>query len=414
MEEKYTKLLSTFERIILNTKNEELKNSAKESYATFIYYLAILEKKDLNIYEEMMQSLNIPEDAIKNTLDNIKVSQKNTNSNEFEQESEILKENDKVIDSEQVEETVKEQEIEPTNNKTVEEYILTNVYRNKNQNIGNEHQKLVLKLQEDLKNPNDKLIKTWISNYMSFIEKYKNELDKDKLVEYIYILFKQYDKENKYIDKLPEFIKEFENGTIEKNDKIEEQNQIKEKQEKENETRKEEQKKDAEPLKILNVKKSFKSKKELAVLGIMALVGIGGAVLGAPGMLVLPISAIIHKLYKKGVTNNKLKNFLKKNNYTIDEETQELKDSNGEVITDEKINKSKYEMIKQYLLKLNTKKQDGEIKTEYKKNKMASKLLNTKFVDKLKNIKKRNELEEPKEVEELEENQEIQKGMGLC
>lgn len=406
MEEKYTKLLNTFERIILNTKNEELKNSAKESYVTFIYYLAVLEKKDLKVYEEMMQSLNIPEDAIKNTLDRINVFQlKKDNSNEFEQEDEILKENDKVIENEPIKENVVEKNVNPTSDTTIEEYILTNVYRNKNQNIGNEHQKLVLKLQEDLKNPNDKLIKTWVSNYMSFIEKYKNELDKDKLVEYMHILFKQYDKENKYIDKLPEFIKEIENGNIAKEENIEAPTI---------ETTKEiKQEKEAEPLKILNVKKSFKSKKELAVLGASALVG--GLVFGTSGMLVLPIAAIIYKIYKnKRVTNNKLKKFLKKNNYTIDEETQELKDSNGEVITDEKINKSKYEMIKQYLLKLNTKKQDGDIKTEYKKNKMASKLLNTKFVEKLKNITKRNELEEPKEVEELEENQEIQKGMGLC
>lgn len=407
MEEKYTKLLSTFERIILNTKNEELKTSAKESYAIFIYYLAVLEKKELNVYEEMMQSLNIPDDAIKDTLDKIEISQlKKTNSFEFVQEDEITEENDKIVESEQIEETA--------NDKTVEEYIFTNVYGNKNQNIVNEYQKLVSKLIEDLKNPNDKLIKTWVSNYMSFVSQYKNELDKDKLVEYMHILFKKYDIENKYIDKLPKFIKEFENGTIEKNEEIEEQNnEYIEKQEKENETSKEEKvQKEAEPLKILNVKKSFKSKKELAVLGTTALVGIGGLVFGTPGMLILPISAIIYKLYKnKKVTNNKLKNFLKDNNYTIDEETQELKDSSGEVITDEKINKSKYEMIKQYLLKSNTKKQDGEIKAEYKKNKMASKLLNTKFVERLKNIAKRNELEEQ---EEIEENKDIQKGMGLC
>ena len=70
-------------------------------------------------------------------------------------------------------------------------------------------------------------------------------------------------------------------------------------------------------------------------------------------------------------------------------------------------------MLKQYLLKLDSKKQDGEIKTEYKKNKMASKLLNTKFVEKLKFIKRKN-VPTDLEFKEKEENQEMQKGMGKC
>lgn len=411
MIEKYTKLLNTFQRVILNTKDEELKETTKESYVTFIYELAILEHKDLAIYEEMMKSLNISEEIIKTTLDNIKIY----NPNEQKSNENIVQEdlsntdikNDETIENkENIEEnieSVKEENAE----ENLEEYIYINVYRNKNSKIGDEFQKLVLKLQEDLKNPNDKSIKTWVNNYVAFANHYQDVLDKDKLIKYMYELFEKYDKENTYADKLSDFVKDNEKDSLEKNNKVE--TPIEDgKKEKINNAKEE------KPLKILNIKKSFKSKKELAVLGTTALIGIGGAILGTPGLLVLPLAVIIHKLYKsKGLTNNKLKKFLMKYNYTIDEETKELKDNNGEVITKDKIGKAKYEMLKRYLLKLDGRKQDGEIKTEYKKNKVASKLLNSKFVEKLKNLKSKNE-SEGLEFEELEENQEMQKGMGKC
>ena len=405
MIEKYTKLLNTFKRVILNTKDTELKESAKESYATFIYELAILEHKELNIYEDMMKSLTIPEEIIKTTLDNIeRFHTKEQKSDENTVQDDLSNTNIKNEESLKNKEN-NEENVANTKEESIEEYIFLNVYRNKNSKMGDEFQKLVLKLQEDLKNPNDKSIKTWINNYIAFANHYKNELNKDKLIKYMYELFKKYDKENKYTDKLPEFIKEIEKDSLENDNKLE--GPTKEEQKTEGKNTKEEK-----PLKILNIKKSFKSKKELAILGTTAL--IGGVAFGIPGLLTLPIATIIYKLYKSnGLTNNRLKSFLKNNNYTIDDETKELKDNNGEVITEDKIGKAKYEMLKQYLLKLDSKKQDGEIKTEYKKNKMASKLLNTKFVEKLKFIKRKSR---PEDLwfEELEENQEMQKGMGKC
>ena len=219
MIEKYTKLLNTFQRVILNTKDEELKETTKESYVTFIYELAILEHKDLAIYEEMMKSLNISEEIIKTTLDNIKIY----NPNEQKSNENIVQEdlsntdikNDETIENkENIEEnieSVKEENAE----ENLEEYIYINVYRNKNSKIGDEFQKLVLKLQEDLKNPNDKSIKTWVNNYVAFANHYQDVLDKDKLIIYMYELFEKYDKENTYADQLSDFVKDSEKDSLE-------------------------------------------------------------------------------------------------------------------------------------------------------------------------------------------------------
>ena len=413
MIEKYNKLLSSFEKIIKNTKDEELLNSTKESYEYFIVELAIIEQKDITIYIEKMQSLNFKEDIIKSVIEKINVS----------------KENDTIKTEEVVEQEIKEQAIEETpaeepieeketieKEETLEEYIFFNIYRNENQAIGDEFQKIVLKLQVDLKNPNDVLIETWVNNYLAFVDKYEKELDKEKMIKYMFDLFKKYDKENKYTDNLSNIIKKT-NSSVEE-DKTEEKeetvivepinNEDKVVEENKEESKNNKTELEEKPLKILNIKKSFKSPKVIEGLKATAVLGVGGAVLGLPGLIG---AGIIWGLHKKGITSAKFKNFLKEHNFTIDENTNELKDNNGEVITEEKIGKSKYEMLKQYLLKLNTKKQeDGKIKHDYKKNKIASNLLSSKFVNKLKFIKKNKDTNA--EYDMIEENQEMHKGMG--
>ena len=188
MIEKYNKLLSSFEKIIKNTKDEELLNSTKESYEYFIVELAIIEQKDITIYIEKMQSLNFKEDIIKSVIEKINVSKENDTIKteevvEDKKEEPIIEE---TIDEEVVEQEIKEQAIEeipaeePIEEKetiekeeTLEEYIFFNIYRNENQAIGDEFQKIVLKLQADLKNPNDVLIETWVNNYLAFVDKYE-------------------------------------------------------------------------------------------------------------------------------------------------------------------------------------------------------------------------------------------------
>lgn len=361
--EKDRKILYSLSRIIKFTKNEELRKIASDSFLYFIVDLAFEEKKDINIYVEQLQNLNFPEIEIKEFINKI-------NKNHIEK-------------------TETQQEKKTTD---LETYISENI--DKDPIMAETFRKMESKLVEDLKNPNEALIKTWVNNYISFANNYKDKLDKDKLVKYMYELFNKYDSEKKYINKLSEYIIENKENSLDKKEEI-----------------KSEESKEEKPLKILNIKKSFKNKTELSVLGVSALIGLGGTVLGVPGLLTLPIAAIIWKLYKnKGLTTLKLKNFLTQNNYEIDENTKELKDKNGEIITEDKIGKSKYEMLKNYLFKLNVTKKEGKIKKEYKKNKTASTLLGSKYVDKLKIFKKKDPINEI----EVEANQEIQKGMGKC
>lgn len=364
--EKNNKILNSLSRIIKFTKDEELREIAKDSFIYFIVDLSKEEKKDTSVYIERLQDLNFSENQINQISD--KISENYIS----------LKE-----------------EIQEEQQSDLEKYISETIH--KDPIIEETFKKLEMKLAEDLKNPNETLIKTWVNNYISFVNNYKEILDKDKLIEYMNVLFTKYDSEKKYIGKLPEYLKENTENSIKK--------------EEDKETKTEEKNVDEEPLKILNIKKSFKNKTELSVLGVSALIGIGGTILGTPALLTLPIATIIWKLYKdKGLTTLKLKNFLKQNNYELDEKTKELKDSNGEIVTEEKIGKAKYEMLKNYLFKLNVIKKEGKIKTEYKKNKTASTLLGSKYVDKLKIFKKKHSNNQT----EVEENQEIQKGMGKC
>ncbi len=205
--EKYNKLLSSFEKIINNTKDAELLESAKDSYLYFIKELAISEKKDINNYITKMQSLNFSEVEIKKTVDEINLYFKENNEVVNEENQEIIEEEQNDIEESvvetpatDVEEIVESPEEIPTETKTetLEEYVFINVYRNENQTIGDEFQKMVFKLQEDLKNPNDVLIETWISNYIAFTDRYEKELDKDKMIKYMFDLFEKYDKESKY------------------------------------------------------------------------------------------------------------------------------------------------------------------------------------------------------------------------
>lgn len=415
--EKYNKLLSSFEKIINNTKDAELLESAKDSYLYFIKELAISEKKDINNYITKMQSLNFSEDEIKKTVDEINLYFEENNEVVNEENQETIEEQNDIEESvvetpaTDVEEIVESPEEIPTETKTetLEEYVFINVYRNENQTIGNEFQKMVFKLQEDLKNPNDVLIETWISNYIAFTDRYEKELDKDKMIKYMFDLFEKYDKESKYSNNLSSILEKVNSSKVEMNTEEKKENEeITKVETEDNKEKKEEKLEEEKPLKIINIKKSFKSPKVMEGLKATAVLGVGGALLGVPGLIG---AGIIWGLHKKGITSNKFKDFLKQHNFTIDQKTNELKDSNGEVITEEKIGKSKYEMLKQYLLKLNTKKQEeGKIKHEYKKNKIASNLLSSKFVSKLRFGKKNKNVDA--EYEMIEENEEMHKGMG--
>ena len=111
-----------------------------------------------------MKSLNISEEIIKSTIDNIKKFQiKEQKSDENNVQDDLLSDEPKKEELSEKKEN-NEDTVETSKEENIEEYIFLNIYRNKDSKIGDEYHKLVLKLKEDLKNANDKLIKTWVNN----------------------------------------------------------------------------------------------------------------------------------------------------------------------------------------------------------------------------------------------------------
>lgn len=446
--EKYNKLLNSLENVILKTEDESLKNLSKDSFAKFIVDLAEIEKKEITYYENRLRRVEISDKNIEEVIEHINsfVDEDNKNLNEVPiQSSEEEKEDknkevintenqldvndDKNLNEETSIENGKDIEIEDEKvvdaksqskgNDDLDLYIMENVYNNEDKNIVDEFQKLMLKLQEDFKNPNELAIKTWVKNYVSFVDRYKDVLDKNKLIAYMNKKVREYDKENKFVDKIDEYVSENELDVSEEKKEtesiIEEEEVSKIDDESDEKTKSES--KESEPLKILGIKKTYNSKAKNIALGVTALLGVGAvtALFDMSLFAIIP-AFIIFKLFKKyGVSNVKLQSFLKKHKFTIDKDTNELVDENGNKVTEETVGKSKYEMIKNELMKLGTNVKEGMIKKDYKKNKLASIFLNSKIVQKYKDHKRKFEpLNANVDDVEKEEEENIRKGMGKC
>ena len=74
--EKNHKVLHSLSRIIKFTKNEELREIAKDSFLYFIIELAKQEKQNINIYKEQLEQLNFSPKQIEETIDKM-LSNKN-------------------------------------------------------------------------------------------------------------------------------------------------------------------------------------------------------------------------------------------------------------------------------------------------------------------------------------------------
>lgn len=393
MEEKiianYNVILNKFEKIINETKNEDLRIYIREQYETFIVDLAKREGKELSFYEDKMRNIGIESKKIDDIIHEINkrinlyqtfnINNDNFDTNEEKKESAVSVSNE------------------------VEEYILYEVYRNKNVEIGDRHQKLSLKLQEDFKSPNELLIKTWITNYMNFVNDYKKVLDRNKLIEYMRILFKKYDKEGVYYNNLDKYIEEVEK------DKVEIETNFDKKEEKKEPKKKSDGSKNIEPLKIINIKKPTLSKGTKNIFKALGLLGVASTF----GLPVSILTFIIYKVYKKVKRpNKKLNDFINQNGYTVNEQ-DELIDKEGNVVTDEVIEKEKTSFLKTKLLNLKKPSNIGFIKDSYKKNKFASMILDTKLVS---SLKKRFNIDVNTKVLEKKNNEQkdMHNGLGKC
>ena len=187
-------------------------------------------------------------------------------------------------------------------------YINSNVYGNEDQEIRNAFLKLEDQLREELKNPNELKIKTWINNYLDFVLKYEQVLDKDKLTSYMKEMFQKYDKTGTYYINLDKLI----NGERKEKRKIK-RKILPKTEEKVSESINET--KNDEPLKILNIKKykfdfaKQNTLKALALIGIRSTVGIPTALMSV---------GVMEFFRRYAIKNPKLKEFLESHEIQVD------------------------------------------------------------------------------------------------
>jgi len=153
-----------------------------------------------------------------------------------------------------------------------------------------------------------------------------------------------------------------------------------------------------ESLKIVKAKKSYNSDIKNRTLSLLALHGKeikpnlrNGLGIGS------------YYLYKNGIQN--AKSLVEKNGYNIDDNNN-LLDKYGRIVSDEYVNRLKYDFIKKELLNVD----DGEkFDANYKKNKLMSLLLNIPVKG---NIKKQ-EQDLDYVIEDSIEIKDINKGLGI-
>ena len=287
-------------------------------------------------------------------------------------------------------------------------YINSNVYGNEDQEIRNAFLKLEEQLREELKNPNELKIKTWINNYLDFVSKYEQVLDKDKLTSYMKEMFQKYDKSGTYYINLDKLIKGETKEVEKRRVKIKPLPKTEEKvSESINET------KNDEPLKILNIKKYKFDFAKQNTLKALALIGIGSTV-GVPTAL---MSVGVMELFRRyAIKNPKLKEFLESHEIQVDNKQVVSTGLYDNGIVRERTIMAKAGFLKRLLINFNTSvdrfimKEDKMISDDYKKNKITSMLLDVRNEISLEDRFKVGK----EEIVEESNNVEIHKGMGKC
>lgn len=348
MEEKkinnYIVLLEKLEKMLIDSVRDDVKEYIEETYVSIIYELAITEKRELSYYKEKMENINISKERINDVLEKIR-----------------QKLNIPIIE-------------EPK-----KEFGADVPKLKQNEEIEKKYNLFIDKLKEDLINPNDLAIKTWLRNFIDFINNNKDYFKTANFEEIIKNIFVEQDKKGLYNSKINSFINEI---TLPR--------EIKPSLTKEEDS----------SLKINNLKKSNLPNESIKTLNVLALTDKKS---WSPKSI---ICYIIFKLYKnKEIKNQKLISFLEKNGYYIVD--NKLIDVDGNNINEEYVEKAKAKYIKD---KLFTVDDSGTINKGYKKDRFTSILLNMKQLISLKRIKKQKSEEKIKD----EDNIDIIKGMGKC
>ena len=281
---KYYDLLKHIYNIMNLTNNIELKELSKKTIINTGNKLCNEDKKNEALYEKILVEFGLKEEL----------------SNE--------KNNADKIDDE-ISNDLKEY-------KNIDEYIFNKIYKNKNVSLGDEFQKIMIKLIESIKNNDKDNILVYKNKYDKFVNDNEDILDKNRMNEYYEKIY----NENKI------------NNV--KSETLEEKNV-----EKPNEVNKDNEKKElTEGLKIKNVKKTYNSKLKNKALTLLALGGIG---------IVNPLMALGvgiggYYLYKRGINN--AKSLIEKQGLKIDN-NDNLLDKDGKIVTKEDIGRLKYALV---------------------------------------------------------------------
>ncbi len=374
--DKYNDLLKYLEDIIKNSQNPELVSFSKNMYKDVIRDLSPIEQKEESVYKEMVKKATEEDFSLEEEPENIELSD----------------EVKSYIES-----------IEQNSDSTVKVSLI----------------KMMNKLKEDLKNPNDALINTWLLNYKNLIK--EHNLNEKYMIEYMKHNFLIFDTKKLYVDRIEDlYYKVKEEPIVKKDHKKEDSNSD------ENEL-------SDKPLKIVSSKKVQLTRKQKILTGLACVLGTG-FVLSSPelipafivpsglALLLAPLGVKIYKMFKDyRYRNSKLEKFLSENDLEIDKDGKTIiNKETGETITEESLGKEQYNFIKKQLIKIGG-MESKLIPIKTMTTKLTSMLLKTtpvKYITKKFNERKsKNEeyedtIAQNKPVNLPIEGEEILKGMG--
>lgn len=426
----YTDLIKYFSNVTKKSDDKLLIECSKNFVVDFVNKLCKLEQKEKEVYEKMLEEIEIDKSKL------IYDFNKELEDNNIKQDSDPLKKEDEKQSPNPSDEENKENDL-PKDDSSIEDemgkYVEEKVYKTE---LRLKIKRLEQIIEEDLKNPNDVLIETWIKNYKDFVV--ENDLEEKYMIQYMKNIFKIYDTDKKYIDKIEEIYKNIDikkddkktdSKTNDSNEKVEDIGNLKEdgkktddsnkkdeelEEEKENDNKDNSEKLSEEnlenkPIKIVSTKKTTYSKAEKIGLGVLSI-----ACLSTPFITPAVIIAFMtHRLYKNHkYKNSKLMDFLTENGFNISKENELIDEETEKPITEETIGKVQYQEVKKELLRMGA-LESKFISEEYKKNKFLSVLMGLNPVKRLKDIKKNIEAKKEaiKNATTYLEEQTIKKGM---
>ena len=384
----YKDLVKYFTNIAKTSKDAYLITFAKDSVKDFVNQLYVIEKGEKEIYERMLEEVNIEKDK----LVSIDINENNVPVENNTEDNTIPTEN-------------------PTEDKGKEEpKDYTEYINNLDENIKQDLKKLEDKLIEDLKNPNDALIDTWVKNFKDYVT--KNNLEEKYMIDFMKNIFINHDKDKKYVDNIEEIYK---NGEIKNKENKEPENTETKTDDPKTPENKEPEKGEEElgnePLKIVNRYTPTYSKGEKIGMGVLAIACLSTPFI-TPAVIVGFMAHRVMKNYK--YRNKELINYIKENGFDIDTSKNELVDAETRrPITEQEVGKAQYETIRKQLLDIGVRdhKKDNP---EYMKNRLLSIFMKSKTVRRIveNSNKKKEQQEKYDNSSSYLERQEIKRGMG--